>query len=203
MLELKGVSKDRGELRVLRGVDLVVSEGEVLVIRGRSGSGKSTLLRICAMLDDAFEGELRFMGRRRADRLRLIGYVPQSIDLIETLTLRENIELPLRLAGVKDDGRPEKMADELEIGHLLDRFPAQVSGGEAQRAAIARALVKRPKMIVADEPTSNLDERLEEMVLLRMAELAREGGSAAIVSATSEPAAPGLAVRVMKDGVLL
>ncbi|MEM0322160.1 MAG: ATP-binding cassette domain-containing protein [Thermoprotei archaeon] len=199
VVELLGVSKSRGGVVVLDGVDLCVGVGGVVCVRARNGSGKTTLARVCALVEGWDGGRVRFLGRELrgvfgADslRLRYVGYVPQSANLVDTLTVGENIALPLRLMGV---GRREawgavgEVASRLGVGGLLERFPWQVSGGEAQRVALARALVKKPRLLVADEPTSSQDDVWEREIHSLLLECA-SGGAGVFVTATQSSHVP-------------
>ena len=177
MIELWGVWKSYGAVEVLKGVDLVVEEGDFVSIRGKSGVGKTTLLKIMGLLEVPDRGEVRLFGRdvnglgddeKSEIRLRYIGFVFQFFNLIPSLTVLENVELPLALAGV---GRRERRRRALELLErfgltaLAHRFPDTLSGGERQRVAIIRALVNDPRVILADEPTSSLDDENSELVV--------------------------------------
>ncbi|MEM2373476.1 MAG: ABC transporter ATP-binding protein [Thermoproteota archaeon] len=162
---------------VLKGVNLEVEVGSFISIRGRSGSGKSTLLRIIGLIDQPTRGKAIILGNdsskmkcEEASQLRLkhIGFVFQSFNLIPSLTVFENIEIPLALAGVKKDARRRRVMELLESFEMLkfaDRYPNQLSGGEQQRVAVLRALANNPDIILADEPTSSLDEENSELLI--------------------------------------
>jgi putative ABC transport system ATP-binding protein len=157
-----------GEVNVLRGVDLCVGAGETVGIVGPSGSGKSTLLMVVAGLERATGGQVRVAGKdlsgltedglarfRRAE----IGIVFQAFHLVPTMTALENVAVPLELAGARDAfARAEAELKGVGLGHRLDHYPGQLSGGEQQRVALARAFVARPRLLLADEPTGNLDQ---------------------------------------------
>jgi putative ABC transport system ATP-binding protein len=170
-----------GTLPVLRGIDLEVRRGESVSIAGESGSGKSTLLALLAGLDVAGSGSLQVGGidlaasseHELADfRSRTIGIVFQHFHLIRSLTALENVRLPLELRDGDDrDGRAEKALEAVGLGRRFDHFPAQLSGGERQRVAIARALVAEPALLLADEPTGNLDEKTGRAVIDLLFEL--------------------------------
>jgi putative ABC transport system ATP-binding protein len=173
LVHLKGVHKvyhrDRIEIPVLQGIDLDVREGEFLALMGPSGSGKSTLLNLIAGIDLPTKGEVRVAGaslsalspgRLAAWRARHIGFIFQLYNLIPVLTAHQNVELPLLLTRLKSGERRRRVLFALELVGLADRakhFPRQLSGGEEQRVAIARAIVADPTLLVADEPTGDLD----------------------------------------------
>jgi len=171
----KHFDTDAGRVDVLRGVNLEVMRGETIAITGESGSGKSTLLSLLAGLDEPSGGTLEVDGidpsavdeaRLAEFRARTIGIVFQHFHLMKSLTALENVRLPLELRG--DDaiaGRAEQALDEVGLADRLGHFPAQLSGGERQRVAIARAIVTAPALLLADEPTGNLDERTGRRVM--------------------------------------
>ena len=203
------------ERPVLRNVDLQIEEGECIALLGRSGSGKSTLLNLLAGIDTPDEGEILIRGQcinrlpdreRTLFRRRHIGFVYQLFNLISTLTVEENIGLPLELNGMGETEISTKVAQLLgEIG-LADRsgaFPDRLSGGEQQRVAVARALIHEPALILADEPTGNLDAQTGRMVLDLLTDLSRRYGRTLII-VTHSLAVARAADRVvtLKDGVL-
>mgnify|MGYP002951623704 CR=1 FL=1 len=165
------------ETTALNGINLEINEGEFLAIMGPSGCGKSTLLNLLGLLDNPTDGELWFLGQEvsqytensRTDlRNGNIGFVFQSFNLIDELTVFENVELPLLYAGVSVKERVERVnaaLDRMQIAHRSEHFPQQLSGGQQQRVAIARALVSKPAIILADEPTGNLDSKTSSDVL--------------------------------------
>ena len=170
VLEAKGISRTyKGEVPVyaLKETDLAFTEGEFAAIVGRSGSGKSTLLRILATLDVSDTGELYIEGEKVSGlkdaelarfRRRRIGFIYQDYNLFPEYTAYENIVFPIHLDGRTEDGAAiEKLMDDLGILHCRDKFPHEMSGGEQQRTSIARALATEPAVILADEPTGNLD----------------------------------------------
>ena len=171
---------------VLRGVNLEVNIGSFISIRGRSGVGKSTLLRIIGLLDEPTKGRVFLLGNDvsemnddEASKMRLnhIGFVFQFFNLIPSLTILENIELPMALAGVKGDIRKRRameLLERFELSKLADKLPSQLSGGEQQRVAVLRALANKPDIILADEPTANLDEENSEILLNLFKEINRE-----------------------------
>ncbi|HOU21143.1 MAG: ABC transporter ATP-binding protein [Kiritimatiellae bacterium] len=189
IVEAKGLVKDyregRTDVHALRGVDLQIGEGEFIAVAGPSGSGKTTLLNIVSGLDSATAGEVRvdgeeISGMRRADlsRLRLhkIGFVFQSYNLIPVLTARENVEFTMLLQGVPAGERRRRAMELLgRVGlqGLENRRPPTLSGGQQQRVAVARAIVTRPRLVLADEPTANLDSETGAKLLDLMRELNR------------------------------
>ena len=201
-----------GEFPAVRGVDLECRAGEFTVIMGASGSGKSTLLYLLSGLDSATAGEVRIKGRSLGDlsarelaklRTHRIGYVYQQIHLIPDLSILDNIAFPAYLAGkprAEARGRAMALMKRFDIAGLADRLPSQVSGGQQQRAAIARALINGPDLLFADEPTGALSRRQGEFVLDLLTELNREGQS--IVMATHDLKAACRADRLVlvKDG---
>jgi putative ABC transport system ATP-binding protein len=213
MLRGKDLALHFGATRALDGADLEVGTGEIVAIMGPSGSGKSTLLYVLAGILRPDRGEVH-LGEHRLDtlgdaarsrlRLRALGFVLQFGDLVPELSLRENVELPLRLVGVpKPEARRRAAAllRELDVEEHADRRPGQVSGGQGQRVAVARALVHRPEVVFADEPTGSLDSVAGELVLDALTGLARREGSA-VVLVTHEPRVAAYADRTvyLRDG---
>jgi len=199
----------------LRGVSLSLERGDFVALTGPSGCGKSTLLHLCGAMDRPSAGKLTIEGRDvggmnddtltslRRDR---IGFVFQFFNLLPTLTIGDNIALPCLLAGLSAKTAEERAADlaaRVGIGHRLKHYPQQVSGGEAQRAAIARALVHQPALLIADEPTGNLDSANGATVLALLAELNRDLGVTMLLAthAAEVAAAAGRTLR-MRDGRL-
>ena len=195
------------ETRALRGVNIEVREGEFVAIMGPSGCGKSTLLNVLGLLDNPTAGTYHLQGTdvsalSEDDRTRLrrgvIGFVFQSFNLIDELNVRENIELPLLYMGVPAAERGPRITEAMErmgIGHRAHHYPNQLSGGQQQRVAIARAVVTRPQLILADEPTGNLDSAngLEVMTLLR--QLNESGTTVVMVTHSMRDA--GYATRIV------
>jgi putative ABC transport system ATP-binding protein len=191
-------------LTVLDDVSLAIAPGESVAVLGPSGSGKSTLLALMAGLDRPSGGEILYEGRPihglSEDALALwrranVGFVFQSFQLLQHLTARENVLLPLELRG--DADAPQAAAELIEQVGLADRahhYPSQLSGGEQQRIAVARAFAARPKLLLADEPTGNLDSRTGEAVLEMLAHLQRRSGTS-LVLVTHDPATARLAER--------
>ena len=202
------------EVEALRGVSLEVAGGEFVAVVGPSGCGKTTLLHLCGGMDRATAGSVVVDGvalddldDARLTRLRRerIGFVFQFFNLLPTLTLAENIALPLLLAGVppaESSTRAREGADRVGLGHRLAHYPAQVSGGELQRAAVARAAIHTPALLIADEPTGNLDTESGDRVLEVLRSLHRETG-VAVLLATHDALIAGSADRVLRmcDGV--
>ncbi len=194
----------------LRGASLRVRAGEVVALLGRSGSGKTTLLNVLAGLDRPDRGRVRVAGQdltalgeggRTRFRREHLGFVFQFFNLLPTLTALENVLLALELCGRPDPRRAERALEAVGLAGRGNRYPGELSGGEQQRVAIARALVKGPELILADEPTGNLDTRTGEGVLALLVRAARERGTAVLL-ATHSPGAAEAADRVlrMKDG---
>jgi len=204
-----------GDARVtaLAGVSFAVEQGDFVALMGPSGCGKSTLLHLCGAMDRASAGSVTLNGRNLATlgdddlthvRREQVGFVFQFFNLLPTLTIGDNIALPCLLSGMKGDAadaRAKALAERVGIAHRLTHFPQQVSGGEMQRAAIARALVHQPALLVADEPTGNLDSDNGARVLALLSELNREMGITVLLATHSADVADA-ATRVlrMRDG---
>jgi putative ABC transport system ATP-binding protein len=187
LLHIDGLTKAFGPVEVLKGVSLSLDRGETLALTGESGSGKSTLMHLTAALDTPDSGSIRLDGveivdlddaARAALRRDRIGLVFQQFNLIPSLTVAQNIAFQARLSGRHDPARCAMLADRLGIGALMRRYPEELSGGQQQRVAIARALANRPDLILADEPTGNLDEATGDAVLDLLLELVAETGAA-------------------------
>ena len=202
-LTLKAVTKSFGTVDVIKGVDLTVQEGEFCVFVGPSGCGKSTLLRIIAGLEDATAGEVAIDGRRVNEvppAKREIAMVFQSYALYPHLTVRDNMGLALKQAGVSRaeiTASVDRAADMLALGPLLDRRPAELSGGQRQRVAIGRAIVRRPKLFLFDEPLSNLDAALRVATRIEIARLHRQLGATMIYVTHDQVEAMTLADRIL------
>ena len=202
---VKSVGAGRAARLVLDGVDLTVGEDEVVAVLGRSGSGKSTLLHLLGGLDAPDRGVITLAGERLTGRsgralagmrLRHIGFVFQQFQLIEELSGAENVLLPTRLPGAPSGGarRAARLIDELGLGPVAQHLPRELSGGEQQRFAIARALVNDPELVLADEPTGSLDAENGAAVL----DLLRGLTGRAVVLVTHEPDAAAIADRVLR-----
>ncbi len=187
-----------GVRTVLDGVDLDLAPGEFAAVSGPSGSGKSTLLNIVAAIESADAGSVVVGGVELAGvpepastlfRRRHVGVVFQFFNLIDTLTVRENLALPLALAGHRDDGRVDALLETLGLSDRADSFPDVLSGGEQQRVGVARAMVHGPAVILADEPTGNLDEAAGEAVLDLLAGAVAEGVTVLMVTHSAVAAA--------------
>lgn len=185
-------------IEVLRGIDLSVGQGEIVALLGQSGSGKSTLLQAVGLLEGGFDGSIRISGEEAAKldndgRTRLrrdaLGFVYQFHHLLPDFNATENVILPQVIRDVEMDAariRAQSLLTSLGLGHRLDHRPSQLSGGEQQRVAVARALANRPALVLADEPTGNLDERTADIVLGEFLRLVREEGSAALIATHNE-----------------
>ncbi|MBD0833774.1 ABC transporter ATP-binding protein [Aestuariibaculum sediminum] len=198
MIKTENLSKifrtEEVETKALNNVNLHVKEGEFVAIMGPSGCGKSTLLNIIGLLDNPSEGAYMFNGKevgkykegsRTQERKGNIGFVFQSFNLIDELTVFENVELPLIYLKIKASERKRLVNEVLErmnIGHRTKHFPQQLSGGQQQRVAIARAVVANPKLILADEPTGNLDSKNGMEVMDLLTELNRQGTTIVMVT---------------------
>jgi len=185
------------ETTALNNINLEVKEGEFVSIMGPSGCGKSTLLNILGLLDNPTKGEFHFLGkeisnyneRQRADlRKENLGFVFQSFNLIDELTVFENVELPLlylKMGSADRKKKVNKVLEQMGIGHRSSHFPQQLSGGQQQRVAVSRAVVSEPKIIMADEPTGNLDSSHGDEVMKNLVDLNKQGTS--IVMVTHSP----------------
>jgi len=217
MIELKHIIKwvNSGGNRVflLRDINLTVKEGEFISIMGPSGSGKSTLLNVIGMLDEFSEGEYNFLGQpvhelKEKHRAQLykshIGFVFQAYHLIDELTVYENIETPLLYQNIKSSERQSIVADILDRFNIVgkkDLFPTQLSGGQQQLVGVARALVAKPKLILADEPTGNLNSKQGEEIMELFKKLNTEDGVTIIQATHSEKnAAYGSKIINLLDG---
>jgi len=201
-----------GPVHALRDVSLNIDAGEYLAIRGPSGCGKSTLLHILGCVDTPTSGTLRFDGRavealrdadRSALRLRSIGFVFQRFFLLPMLTAAENVEVPQAEAGVAVQQRRERtreLLDYVGLGHRMHHRPSQLSGGEAQRVAIARALANRPRLLLADEPTGELDRATGEQIAGLIDRVQADGTTVVVVTHDASIAARAARTLFMRDG---
>ena len=217
LLELKDITKSfsgvDGDVEVLRGVSLGLDAGETLALTGESGSGKSTILHISAGLEVPDGGSLHLEGIEinglgEAERANLrrseIGIVFQQFNLIPSITVEANIGFQASLAGRRDKTFESELVEELGLSDQLKQYPESLSGGQQQRVAIARALAVRPKLLLADEPTGNLDEGTASAVLTAMLDLVGRTGAALMVVTHSAALAEKMDRRVrLKGGVLL
>lgn len=202
ILDVRGVQRSFSQggetIKVLRGVDLSIAPGEIVALLGPSGSGKSTLLQAVGLLEGGFEGSIRILGEEVAaldneGRTRVrrdsLGFVYQFHHLLPDFSALENVMLPqLVIDAPEEDARTraEKLLSALGLEHRLTHRPSQLSGGEQQRVAVARALANRPKLVLADEPTGNLDEATADIVLTQFLALVRGQGAAALVATHNE-----------------
>jgi putative ABC transport system ATP-binding protein len=195
-IELVNVGKTYGATKVLDSINLTVNDGEFIVIKGKSGAGKTTLLKIIGLLEPSDKGEVRLFGkttheltddRKSNIRLHSVGFVFQSYNLIPSLTILENIELPLALAGTKKQARKQRAHELLkyfDLTSLATRFPDSLSGGEKQRIAVIRALANNPKIILADEPTSSLDNDNSNLLINLLSRINREQNVTLVLTTT-------------------
>lgn len=204
-----------GEIvRALRGVDLAIRRNEYVAIMGPSGSGKSTLMNLIGCLDTPNEGEYWLNGMLVSEmsddalarvRNKEIGFVFQTFNLLPRASALQNVELPLVYAGVSADDRRKRATEALErvqLGQRIHHRPNELSGGQRQRVAIARALVNRPSILLADEPTGNLDSNTSEEIMKVFEELAQQGQTVVMVTHEPDIAAHARRVVVLRDGVI-
>jgi ABC-type lipoprotein export system ATPase subunit len=215
MIRLQGVGKiyPNRQVAALRGVDLAIDKGEFVAVVGPSGSGKSTLMHIMGALDRPTEGEVCVNGQRLGDlarldgfRLRTVGFVFQSHHLIPMLTAAENVEVPMVALGVSRRARRTRALELLARVGLTDRaehLPSQLSGGESQRVAVARALACNPPLILADEPTGELDSESARVIVELLGELEREGRTVVMVTHNHDVAAAARRVVALRDGRII
>jgi putative ABC transport system ATP-binding protein len=219
MIDMKDITKvyDTGKVKVeaLRGVDLKINEGDFTIVIGPSGSGKSTLMNIMGCLDRPTEGEYKlnnkdikkFNDNQLSEiRNKYIGFVFQNFNLLTYATAYENVELPLLFAGIpskKRQKRVKKILERVGLGNRMENKPNELSGGENQRVAIARALVNNPKIILADEPTGNLDSKSGESIMELFVDLWKEGNT--IVMITHDPRAKNYSKNILEliDGKII
>ena len=196
----------------LRGVNIEIQQGDFIAIAGPSGSGKSTLLHLLGLIDSPTEGEVRVRGsaaqalgleRRAALRLNTLGFVFQAFNLLQMLTARQNVEIALALAGVgrrARRSRAEALLNAVGLGQRLNHRPVQLSGGERQRVAIARALANNPDVVLADEPTGNLDSQTGREIVDLLEQLNAAGQTIVMVTHNLEIARRARRLFLMRDG---
>lgn len=218
-LTIKGLSHGFGagdrRVQVLKGVDLTLTSGEIVALVGQSGAGKSTLLQLAGLLERPDEGGIAISGRpveklressRAKIRARDIGFVYQFHHLLPEFTAQDNVAMPLRISGEgmsKARDRAVMLLSKLGLRERLHHRPAELSGGEQQRTAIARAIANRPKLLLADEPTGNLDETSAGVVMDELTDLVREEGAAALIATHNAALAAKMdRVLLLKDGAL-
>ncbi len=213
IFEASGLTRefDDGRVAALQGVDFKISEGEFVAVVGSSGSGKTTLLNMLGLLDSPSSGSLSYRGRDMAClsdparyRGREIGFIFQAFHLLPTFTVAENVQIPMFGQGFSAAARTARTAELLEsvgLSHRINHLPVKLSGGERQRAAIARSLANRPPVLLADEPTGNLDSQNAAHVMEILGQLQREHGTTLVlVTHDHEIAAHASRLLRMKDG---
>ncbi len=220
MIDLSDISKtyELGEsvVRALKGVNLKIEDGQFTGLHGPSGSGKTTLLRVAGLLETPDQGKYLFNGERltgkdRGDRSRYrklyFGFIFQTFNLIPELTVYENVEIPLMISstsGGKRDREVTKICEEVGLSNRIQHRPSQLSGGQMQRVSIARALVKEPELVLADEPTANLDSKTGDEVVELMKDMNERHGTT-FLFATHDPGVTEYLdeIRTIKDGKLV
>jgi putative ABC transport system ATP-binding protein len=219
MINIQNLSKifrtEEIETTALNEVSLTIHQGEFISIMGPSGSGKSTLLNIVGLLDTASSGsyhllDKEIMGLKEQEKAKVrkhnIGFIFQNFNLIDELSVYDNIELPLIYSGIPTSQRKEKVemiAERLGLSHRLRHFPQQLSGGQQQRVAVARALINDPKIILADEPTGNLDSKNGNEVMELLTDLHAQGSTILMVTHSDYDASFSQKTILMKDGIIL
>ena len=219
MIKVTNISKifrtEEIETTALNKVSFEINEGEFVAIMGPSGCGKSTLLNILGLLDNPTDGSYQLLGQEVAklkekDRTKYrkgnIGFVFQSFNLIDELTVYENVELPLKYLSISSSERKQRvtaMLKRMNISHRAQHFPQQLSGGQQQRVAIARAVVSNPKLILADEPTGNLDSKNGKEVMDLLTELNQEGTTIVMVTHSQKDAACAQRIVNLFDGEIV
>lgn len=201
----------RGKLHILRGIDLELNEGDMMFIIGRSGAGKSTLLQLLGGLDKPSRGAIEFRGEDLSVfneeslaeyRNKRIGFVFQFYHLLPEFTVRENVELPSLIRGKRRVKHSEDLLKRVGLWERRDHLPGELSGGESQRAAIARSLINEPDLVLCDEPTGNLDDETAESVHQLIFQLNREGQTFCIVTHEEDFAQQGNRVLRLHEGVI-
>lgn len=219
VIQIKDLSRvfrtEEVETTALNEVSLEVRKGEFISVMGPSGCGKSTLLHIIGLLDQATSGsyyllEKQMVGLTESERARIrkenVGFIFQNFNLIDELSVYDNIELPLIYNKVKSSERKKRvteMAERLNVIHRLKHYPQQLSGGQQQRVAVGRALINRPKLILADEPTGNLDSTNGTEVMELLTELHQQGATIVMVTHSQHDASYSERTVLMKDGRIL
>ena len=220
MLEVNNLKKvytthfGGNKVTALQNVNLTVEKGEFVAIMGESGSGKTTLLNIIATLDKPTEGEVLLEGTKMSSikekalaqfRRERLGFVFQEFNLLDNFSVRDNIYLPLVLAGLHHSEMEERIkpiAEKLGITPLLEKFPYEISGGQKQRVAVARAIITKPEMVLADEPTGALDSRSTDELLEQFANINKEGQTILMVTHSIKAASTSGRVLFIKDGIV-
>ncbi|MCZ8089652.1 MAG: ABC transporter ATP-binding protein [Flavobacterium sp.] len=219
MIKIEKISKvfrtEEVETKALSEVSITINQGEFVTIMGASGSGKSTLLNIVGLLDGATSGSYQLlnqemMGMKEQEKSKIrkqnIGFIFQNFNLIDELSVFDNIELPLIYNNVPSSERKKKVeaiAERLGISHRLKHYPQQLSGGQQQRVAVARALINDPKIILADEPTGNLDSKNGNEVMELLTDLHANGSTILMVTHSDYDASFSQRTIIMKDGMVL
>ena len=219
MIQINNLSKvfrtEEVETKALNEVSITINQGEFVTIMGASGSGKSTLLNIIGLLDGASSGNYQLLnqemiGLKEQEKSKVrkqnIGFIFQNFNLIDELSVYDNIELPLIYNNVPSSERKKKVeaiAERLAISHRLKHFPQQLSGGQQQRVAVARALINDPKIILADEPTGNLDSKNGNEVMELLTDLHAQGATILMVTHSDYDASFSQRTIFMKDGIVL
>lgn len=219
MIQINNLSKvfrtEEVETKALNEVSITINQGEFVTIMGASGSGKSTLLNIVGLLDDASSGTYQLLNQeittlkeqeKSNARKQNIGFIFQNFNLIDELSVYDNIELPLIYNNVSSSERKKKVeaiAERLGISHRLKHYPQQLSGGQQQRVAVARALINDPKIILADEPTGNLDSKNGNEVMELLTDLHAQGSTILMVTHSDYDASFSQRTIFMKDGMIL
>lgn len=219
MIHIKNLSKifrtEELETKALSDISITINQGEFVTIMGASGSGKSTLLNITGLLDSATSGsyellDKQMIGLKEQEKSKVrkqnIGFIFQNFNLIDELSVFDNIELPLIYNNVSAAERKKKVeaiAERLNISHRLKHYPQQLSGGQQQRVAVARALINDPKIILADEPTGNLDSKNGNEVMELLTDLHAQGATILMVTHSDYDASFSQRTILMKDGMVL
>ena len=220
LIQLRNVWKTytmgENQVHALRGINLDVQQGEFLAIMGTSGSGKSTAMNMVGALDIPTKGEVLLEGRNIADmdesdlaqlRGRKVGFIFQKFNLIDTLTAKQNVSLPLLFQGMpahEREARAEELLTMVDLGERMNHRPSELSGGQQQRVAIARALAAKPELILADEPTGNLDTKTGETVMTFLKDLHKNQGTTIVmVTHDEETAAHADRIETLRDGQIL